>query len=85
MAALHWGTAVLSEIQLHKNIGHIFKVYNILEYKAPTDYLSVNDFYKVYGYACFYLADTRRVLEIHPKDVTITLACYHYPMAVPGQ
>lgn len=65
--------------RLHKNIGHIFKGHNILEYKAPTDYLSANDFYKVYGYACFYLSDTKKVLDIHPGDITITFACYHYP------
>lgn len=69
----------LKNKQLHKNIGHIFKTHNIIEYKAPKDYLSVNDFYKVYGYACFYLADTNRVLEIPSSEVTITYACYHYP------
>ena len=37
-----------------KNIGRIFKKYNIIEYKSPDDSLSVDDFYKVYGYTCFY-------------------------------
>ena len=37
-----------------KNIASIFKEFNILEYKSPADYVSVGDFYKVYGYACLY-------------------------------
>lgn len=44
---------------LKKNIGRIFRRYNIIEYKGPGDYLSIDDFYKVYGYACFYKSDTR--------------------------
>ena len=34
-------------IQLKKNIGKIFRKHNIIEYKSPKDYLSINDFYKV--------------------------------------
>ena len=29
---------------LIKNIGRIFRKYNIIEYKSPTDYISINDF-----------------------------------------
>ena len=43
-------------LPVKKNIGHIFRMHNIVEYKSPTDYLSIDDFYKVYGYACFYKA-----------------------------
>ncbi len=36
---------------LNKSVGdRIFRTYNIIEYKSPDDYLSINDFYKVYGY-----------------------------------
>ena len=34
---------------IEKNIGRIFRKHNIVEYKSPTDYLSVDDFYKVYA------------------------------------
>lgn len=44
--------------QIKKNIGRIFRTYNIVEYKSPDDSLSIDDFYKVYGYACFYKSDT---------------------------
>ena len=40
-----------SDIPINKNIGRIFRKYNIIEYKSPTDYISINDFYKVCGYA----------------------------------
>ena len=62
-----------------KIIGRIFRKYNIIEYKSPDDYLTVNDFYKVYGYCCFYQADTENVLAILPEELTITFICNHYP------
>ncbi len=65
--------------KIKKNIGRIFRTYNILEYKAPDDYLSVNDFYKVYGYACLFQAETDRIEEIDPTELTITFVCNHYP------
>ena len=45
-------------VPIRKNIGRIFRKYNIIEYKSPTDYLSVDDFYLVYAYACLYKSDT---------------------------
>ena len=68
-----------SEVKIQKNIGQIFRKYNIVEYKSPEDYLSVDDFYKVYGYACFYKSDTKRVNEIKINEVTISFVCFHYP------
>lgn len=65
--------------KIHKNIGQLFRKYNILEYKSPEDTLSINDFYKVYGYACFYQSDTERVMEISPEEIGITFVCNHYP------
>lgn len=64
---------------IRKNIGRIFRKHNIIEYKSPEDYLSVNDFYKVYGYTCFYQSETKRVKEIQPEEITITFICNHYP------
>ena len=64
---------------IHKNIGKIFREYNIIEYKSPDDNLTINDFYKVYGYCCFYQSDTERVCEIQPEELTITFICNHFP------
>ena len=70
----------LAEDAIHKNIGRIFKKYNIVEYKSPADYLSIDDFYKVYGYACFYKSETKKVDGIKITDVTITFASRKYPI-----
>lgn len=62
-----------------KNIGRIFRKHNIVEYKSPADSLSIDDFYKVCGYALFYKSNTRFVNEIKVDDITITFACHQFP------
>jgi len=62
-------------VQIKKNIAAIFRTWNLLEYKSPGDYISVDDFYKVYGYACLYTS-----LEKVPiTDLTITFIESRYP------
>lgn len=68
-----------SDEVIHKNLGRIFRRYNIVEYKSPTDYLCIDDFYKVYGYACFYKALSKKVNEVKVNDLTITFVCKNYP------
>jgi len=53
---------------IRKNIGRIFRQHNIVEYKSPLDYLSIDDFYKVYGYTCFYKSDTSQMDSIPIED-----------------
>lgn len=67
------------DIPIRKNIGRIFRKHNILEYKGPGDYLSIDDFYKVYGYACFYKSDVTSMDSIQLEELTISLICEHYP------
>ena len=69
----------LKETTIKKSIAKLFRDHNIIEYKAPDDYLSINDFYKVYGYACIYQSDTDRVKEVDPETSTLTFVCSHYP------
>ena len=69
----------IKNIPRRKSIGLIFREHNIIEYKSPDDYLSINDFYKVYAYACLYQSDTDKVKEIDPETLTITFVCSHYP------
>lgn len=64
---------------IQKNIGQIFRTHNVIEYKSPKDYLSVDDFYKVYGYACFYKSDVPNVDAIPIEELTITLVSKSYP------
>lgn len=63
-----------------KNIGKIFRKYNIIEYKSPYDTLSVDDFYKVYGYTCFYKADVPFRNSIPIQEMTITFVSEKYPL-----
>lgn len=69
----------LKDTPIRKAIGQIFRKHNIIEYKSPGDGLSINDFYKVYGYACIYQSDTNKVKEIDPEDLMLTFVCSHYP------
>ena len=70
------------DLPIQKNIGRIFRKYNIIDYKSPTDYLSVNDFYKVYAYTCFYKADTAGINKIPVHELTITLVCFRFPRSL---
>ena len=72
------------DLPVKKNIGRIFKKYNLIEYKSPTDYLSIDDFYKVYGYACFYKSDTGKTDEICADELSITLVSLKYPRKLVG-
>ena len=69
-------------VKLKKNIRRIFRQYNIIEYKSPEDNLDIDDFYKVYAYACIYKADTEKIDLIPAAELTITFVCYHYPRAM---
>lgn len=65
---------------IHKNIGRIFRKYNIIEYKSPEDYLGIDDFYKVYAYTCFYKADTTYANMIKIEEVTVSLVSHKCPV-----
>ena len=68
-----------TEEEIRKNIGRIFRDYNILEYKSPEDYLSIDAFYKVLGYACFYKSDVQYVDTIKVEEITISYVSKKYP------
>ncbi len=65
--------------EIQKNIGRIFRKHNIVEFKSPEDYFSINDYYKVLGYAGIYQSNTEKVMEILPEDITISFVTNHYP------
>ena len=73
--------------KLKNPIGHIFRTFNIVEYKCPEDSLTVNDFYKVYAYTCILKSDTTETLlpteenrkSISAEKLTITMAASRYP------
>jgi len=62
-------------VKIKKNIGRIFRTWNLIEYKSPDDYVSISDYYKVYGYACIYTY----LNNVPITDLTITIIESHYP------
>jgi len=59
---------------IEKNIAVIFREINLLEYKSPDDYVSVNDFYKVYGYACLYASFEK--VPVTSMSISFVESCY---------
>jgi len=70
--------------QIRKSIGKIFRQYNVVEYKSPTDYISINDFYRVIGYSAIFQSNTKKVLERLPEEITITFVTNKYPRKMLG-
>jgi len=62
-------------VAIGKNIAAMFRTWNLLEYKSPDDYVSVADFYKVYGYACLYASFTDAAVT----DMTLTFIESSHP------
>ncbi|MCD8082259.1 MAG: hypothetical protein LUE86_01730 [Clostridiales bacterium] len=65
-----------------KNLAKFFLGHNIIEYKNPQDNFHINDLHKVLSYAAAYQANTARVREIDPDDISITVVCNHFPREV---
>ncbi|GMO37144.1 MAG: hypothetical protein Ta2F_13340 [Termitinemataceae bacterium] len=62
------------DIEIKKKIATSFKAHNIIEYKSPDDYLSINDFYKVYAY--LYLYKSFENVDITDLTLTFSIICY---------
>ena len=60
-------------------IGVIFRKYNIVEYKSPDDYLTIDDFYKTIGYACLYKGLGEKVDYVKTKDLSISFFSHKKP------
>jgi len=63
-------------VRIEKNIAEIFRGVNIVEYKSPSDHVSVRDFLRVYAYACLY-ASTEKDAAI--TDMTLTFVESRHP------
>lgn len=60
-------------VHIKNEIGHLFRMYNILEYKAPGDHLDIDSYYKAVAYACLYKAYGDTLDERKAEDVTVSL------------
>ena len=64
---------------IENEIGKIFKRYNVVEFKGSGDGLTIDDYYKIVGYACLYKGLGKHVNEIPAKELTITFMREAYP------
>ena len=64
---------------IEKNIGRIFRKHNIIEYKSPDDYISINDYYLVYSYACLYKSEESKESPIPIENMTLTFISRYFP------
>jgi hypothetical protein len=62
-----------SDVTIENPIGKIFRGINIMEYKSPTDYVSIDDFYKVSAYAYLLKSDADTEDAVKFEDMTISL------------
>ena len=70
----------LADSRTENEIGHIFKKYNVIEYKGPEDRLSIDDFYKTVGYACLYKGLGEKVDQIPLEELSISIFRETYPL-----
>ncbi|MCL2380065.1 MAG: hypothetical protein FWC64_00560 [Treponema sp.] len=64
-----------ADVEIKKNIASIFRAVNILEYKSPGDYVSVQEFYKTYAYACLYVSSRKA----NVSGLSLTFVGSHKP------
>ncbi|MGN1148658.1 MAG: 3-isopropylmalate dehydrogenase, partial [Lachnospiraceae bacterium] len=67
----------ISSCKIYKNIGKLFQIHNIIEYKGPGDTLSIDDYYKSIAYCCLYKCNVGNKIET--SDVTLTFILPHFP------
>jgi len=74
----------LANIRTKNELGHIFKKFNVIEFKSPDDSLSIDDYFKTVGYAGLYkgLGDT--VDQIPADELTISIFRESYPREMFG-
>lgn len=65
--------------KIDKNIGQIFKKYNLVEYKPPGDYLSIDDYFYMQGNAGLLKSGGQHRNDIQHDEVSVTFVCYGYP------
>ena len=69
----------LADVRIKNEIGHIFRKFNVVEYKNPDDALSIDDYYKTVGYACLYKGLGETVDQIPANELTISIFRESYP------
>ena len=63
----------LSDARIENELGHIFKKFNVVEYKNPDNALTIDDYYKTVGYVCLYKGLGESVDQIPADELTISI------------
>jgi hypothetical protein len=61
------------DVAIENEIGRIFRVHNVLEYKSPEASLNIDNYYKTVAYACLYKALGEHVNDIKADEVTVSI------------
>lgn len=61
------------KVRIRNEVGYLFRLYNILEYKSPDDRLNIDTYYKAVAYGCLYKAYGKAVNEVKAKDITVSI------------
>lgn len=67
-------------IVIKNEIGRLFKIHNIIEYKNPYDNLNIDDYYKTLSYLCLYKSLGKYVNEIPYNELSLTLVYDSFPI-----
>ena len=59
--------------KIENEIGKIFRKFNIIEYKSPSQSLDIDSFYKSAAYACLYKSYGKTVNERKAEDITVSI------------
>jgi len=69
----------LSDVCIENEVGHLFKKYNVIEYKSPEDSLTIDDYYKTVSYASLYKSSGETAGRIPAEEVTVSIFRESYP------
>ena len=69
----------LDDIIIDNSVGKSFRKYNIIEFKNPSDELSIDTVWKTFGYAGFYKGSADHVNDIPEEELTITIFRTSFP------
>ena len=65
------------DVQIKKDIGQLFLGHNLVEIKGYRDSLSIDGFYKAFGYGLFYM-------QIQAAKIVLTLRTLLLPLSAAG-
>ena len=62
-------------VEIRKNIAQIFRAYNVIEYKSPSDQVTIEDYHKTHCYGRLYAA----LNKVSINEVSVTVVATRHP------